>query len=206
MIGAVSDSGFVTSPAPVPEKKAKKDKPATSKAKKSAEKLVPDSKYDELDKKWTDHFNRLETLLMAKTLQFTFSSAVNVTPSHSPPATIPKDSEPFFQPLLTCISQPPSPGQILTCLQSALEKTSVLHSIRRPASSDSINIGQDLPHPSTLVLTPLLSISRPASLSQTDTSQDLHLLGTLAVTPLFLNISQPQFNRNRPLCHQTSIC
>ena len=99
VIGAVSDSGTVTSPTPVvPEKKCKKDKPSTSKAKKSTEKLVTHSRYDELDKKWTDHFNSLEALLMAKTLQPTFSSEVRVAPSHSPPASIPKDSEPFFQP------------------------------------------------------------------------------------------------------------
>ena len=57
-----------------------------------------DSRYDELDKKWTDSFNRLEALIMAKTLQPTFSSEVKLTPSHSTPASIPKDSEPFFQP------------------------------------------------------------------------------------------------------------
>ena len=35
---------------------------------------------------------------MSKTFQPTFSSAVKVTPSHSPPANVPKDNEPFFQP------------------------------------------------------------------------------------------------------------
>ena len=45
VIGAVSDLGTVTSPTPVvPEKKCKKDKPSSSKAKKSAEKLVTDSR------------------------------------------------------------------------------------------------------------------------------------------------------------------
>ena len=65
MIGAVSNSGTLTSPTTViPEKNANKDKPSTSKVKKSAgEKSVADTKYDELDKKLTDHFNRLEALL-----------------------------------------------------------------------------------------------------------------------------------------------
>ena len=54
----------------VPEKKVKKAKHASSsKPKKPAEKSVVDHKYEELDKKWTDCFNRLEVLLMAKTLQ-----------------------------------------------------------------------------------------------------------------------------------------
>ena len=52
VIGAVSESGTVTSPTPVvPEKKTKKDKPSTSKVKKSSDKSATDCKYDELDKK-----------------------------------------------------------------------------------------------------------------------------------------------------------
>ena len=86
----------------MPEKKVKKDKPASSKSKKSSVKSVEDSRYDELDKKWTDRFNRLEAL-MVKSLQLadqpTFSASVRVPPSHSPPAVISKDFEPFFQPL-----------------------------------------------------------------------------------------------------------
>ena len=35
---------------------------------------------------------------MAKTFQPTFSSAIKVTPSHSPSANAAKDIEPFFQP------------------------------------------------------------------------------------------------------------
>ena len=35
-------------------------------------------------------------------MQLTFSSDILVIPSHSPPATIPKDSEPFFQPPAGC--------------------------------------------------------------------------------------------------------
>ena len=57
-----------------------------------------DSKLAELDNKWSERFNRLEALLLSKTLQPTFSSDVRVSPPHSPPRDIPKDSEPFFQP------------------------------------------------------------------------------------------------------------
>ena len=72
---------------------------------------------------------------MAKTFQPTFSSAVKVSPSHSPPASIAKGSEPFFQPTSSgrtgmnfsvSISQPASQSRILTSFQSALEKTPLL--------------------------------------------------------------------------------
>ena len=36
--------------------------------------------------------------MLSKTFQPTFSSKVKLTPSHSPPTNIPRDSEPFFQP------------------------------------------------------------------------------------------------------------
>ena len=98
VIRAVSDTAVISSTA-VPEKKAKKDTPTTSKSKKLVEsKSATDRKMEELDQKWSDRFNCLEALLMAKTLQPTFSSAVKVIPSHSPPANVSKDTEPFFQP------------------------------------------------------------------------------------------------------------
>ena len=36
--------------------------------------------------------------MLSKSFQLTFSSEVKLTPSHSPPTNIPRDSEPFFQP------------------------------------------------------------------------------------------------------------
>ena len=81
----------------MPEKKAKKEK-VISKAKKSSESSSTDSKIADLDSKWSEHFNRLEALLLSKTFQSTFSSDVKLTPSHSPPTNVPRDSEPFFQP------------------------------------------------------------------------------------------------------------
>ena len=91
-----------SSPA-VPEKKSKKDKASSSSSKaKKPTKSAEDSKFEELDKKWTDQFNKLEALLLAKSLQPdqpNFSAAVKVPPSRSPPATAFRDSEPFFQPV-----------------------------------------------------------------------------------------------------------
>ena len=66
---------------------------------KASDSSATDSKIAELDLKWSERFNRLEALLLAKTLQQpTFSSDIKVNPPRSPPASIPRDSEPFFQP------------------------------------------------------------------------------------------------------------
>ena len=96
VIGAVGES--VTSPSTSlpPEKKTKKDKP-TSKSKKSAS-SSSDDRISALDLKWSERFNRLEALLMAKSMEPSFSADVRVTPIHSPPANVSKDAEPFFQP------------------------------------------------------------------------------------------------------------
>ena len=204
VIGPVSTATSGSSPPPaVPAKKVKKDKPASSKSKKSSGKSVEDTKYDELDKKWTDRFNRLEALLMAKSLQSTdqptFSASVRVPPSHSPPAAISKDSEPFFQPLSSgrtgtdssvLVHHSASPSRML--LLSALEKTSLLISICHPASLCPTNRLSDLlHHQSALATTRLRNISQPASLSRTDTGQGPLHLGALAGIPLSLNINQP---------------
>ena len=97
VIGTVSDTASISSPpSAVPEKKSK-GKPSSSKPKKTVEKSATDKKMEELDQKWLDRFSHLEALLISKTFQPT-SSAVKVAPSHSPPANVPKDNEPFFQP------------------------------------------------------------------------------------------------------------
>ena len=49
------------------------------------------SKISDLDKKWSDRFNRLEALLLAKTIdkpQDPVFSTVKVTPAHAPPANV----------------------------------------------------------------------------------------------------------------------
>ena len=68
------------------------------KPKKSVESTSADSKISELDQKWSERFNRLEALIMSKSFQPSFTSDVRVTPTPSPPASVSKDSEPFFQP------------------------------------------------------------------------------------------------------------
>ena len=102
VIGVVGDSSSAQAsseppPPPPPEKKPKKDK-IPSKGKKSVECTSTDSKISQLDEKWSERFNRLEALLLSKSFQPTFSSEVRVTPTHSPPTGIAKDSEPFVQP------------------------------------------------------------------------------------------------------------
>ena len=58
-----------------------------------------DSKLAQLDGKWSDRFNRLEALLLARFIEPTFSSAVKVTPTHSPPASTSHTTEPFIRPV-----------------------------------------------------------------------------------------------------------
>ena len=146
--------------------------------------------------------NRLEALLLAKTLQPAFSSEVRVTPPCSPPVNIPKDSEPFFSTFrahwhgLLCInasvSQPASQGQILRFLQSALVKASLLESISQPASSDPTDTDQIHHLQSALARVSLhLCINQPASLSPTNSFQELHLTSALVLTPLLVSISPP---------------
>ena len=55
-------------------------------------------KFSALDDKWSERFNRLEALLLAKSMEPPFSADVRVTPVHSPPANVACDSESSFQP------------------------------------------------------------------------------------------------------------
>ena len=103
VLGAVDKQGAVKSPpsvAPTPEKKVKKDKASTSKTVKStASSSTVDSKLAQLDEKWSDTFNRLEAILLARSIEPTFSSAVKVTQTHSPPASTSHTTEPFIRPV-----------------------------------------------------------------------------------------------------------
>ena len=99
----------VKSPSLPPEKKAEKDKPVTKAKKAVASVSSTDGKIAELDLQWSEQFNRLEALLLAKSFPPSFSSDVRVTPSHSPPPNVGKDTEPFFQPSSTSSLQRTSP-------------------------------------------------------------------------------------------------
>ena len=110
------------SPVP-PEKKPKKDKPST-KPKKSSSALssATEDKFTALEDKWADRCNRLEALLLARSMEPTFSSEVRVAPDHPPPGNLTRDSELFFQPADRWI------------IHSALAQTLVLLCSRRPVS------------------------------------------------------------------------
>ena len=191
VIGVVADSnvaqtGSAPRPPPPPEKKLKKDK-APTKGKKSVEFSASstDSKISQLDEKWAERFNRLEALLLSKSIQPSFSSEIRVTPSHSPPPGIAKDTEPFFQPSAqqgtispvkrtgpdTNAALQRSAGKLKLprnlrnwCLQSALAQTYMLHSISRLVSLSRILSRLDHLHQGALVQTLVLNTSRPASL------------------------------------------
>ena len=92
-----------------PAEKKKKVEPKqtskSSKTEKSVKSSEPksssaDGKIADLDKKWADRFNRLEALLLAKTLdppKDPVFSTVKVTPAHAPPPNVGR-SEPFIKP------------------------------------------------------------------------------------------------------------
>ena len=61
VIGAVGGAASSHSPSVPPEKKPKKDKPKAKKAASSS----TDDRFSALDAKWSEHFNRLEALLLA---------------------------------------------------------------------------------------------------------------------------------------------
>ena len=140
VVGAVDDHGIVKCPGSSSDKKKKQnvDKPKAqtskdSKADKPSKSLKPtkssqDSRFDQLDQKWSERFNRLEALLLAKSLEqpgpaFT---TVKVTPTHSPPKTV-VSSKPFIRPQPTT-DQPPVlstdlPGNVQTAFTSTSKST-----------------------------------------------------------------------------------
>ena len=121
-VGAVDGQSTSGSPGlseQPPEKKKKKedkkascskpDKSVKSTSHRPASSVSTDQKVEVLDKKWSDRFNRLEVLLLAKTIdrpQEPTFSAVKVTPTHAPPASAIR-SEPFLKPSEQHSSQQP---------------------------------------------------------------------------------------------------
>ena len=113
VVGVVDGKGTISSPGLSAQPAAKKveDKKSSSKSDKSTKSLSTasssrlasvsaDHRIDELDQKWSDRFNRLEALLMGRTLdrpqEPTFST-VKVALTHSPPANV-VWKEPFIKP------------------------------------------------------------------------------------------------------------
>ena len=117
VVGAVDDQGILQSPGSSSGRKKKanpsekpkahssKDpKTGTDKASKSvsskSHRSSPDARIDELDQKWAERFNRLEALLLAKSLdkQEPAFTTVKVTPAHSPPPGSVISTKPFIRP------------------------------------------------------------------------------------------------------------
>ena len=90
---------------PPPDKKTKKDTKKIAKREKSPSASTSktsqgstDDKIATLDSKWSERFNRLEALLLARNVEPNFSADVKVTPARSPPASVSHSSEPFIRP------------------------------------------------------------------------------------------------------------
>ena len=141
VVGAVEGQGIVKSPGSSSDKKNKNtDKPKAqtskeSKADKPSKSLKPtkssqDSRFDQLDQKWSERFNRLEALLLAKSLeqQGLAFTTVKVTPTHSPPKTV-VSSKPFIRPQPTTTTDRPPvsstdlPGSVQTAFKSTSKST-----------------------------------------------------------------------------------
>ena len=148
VVGAVDDQGILQSPGSssgkkkaTPSEKVKasssKDKAVTEKPSKSlsskAHRASPDTRIEELDQKWSERFNRLEALLLAKSLdrQEPSFTSVKVTPAHSPPAESAISTKPFIRP------QTSDPS--VTDLASQRQATDQLH------EPDSLQHVLDLP-------------------------------------------------------------
>ena len=128
------------------KKKSVKSKSSSSTSRPAT--VSTDQRFEELDQKWSDRFNRLEALLLAKTLdqpqqEPTFST-VKVVPAHSPPANVMR-SEPFIKPTDQPASQSSDRPSVSTDQPSVSATTDPLASklqsdqpqpMDRPAASD----------------------------------------------------------------------
>ena len=133
-----------------------------------------------LDAKWSERFNRLKTLLMARSLEPSFSADVRVPLyTHHQPLSLRTQSLSFSR--LT---------NLWTLLLSALAQTLMLPCSCRPASFLQVLLHKVRPFPRALAQTLLLpSSSRPVSLSRIFIPR-LHQ-GALVQTSLLVNISRP---------------
>ena len=138
------DTGLSAQPAETKKKVEEKKKSVKSKSSTSSSRpaaVSADQRFKELDQKWSDRFNRLEALLLVKTLdqpqqEPTFST-VKVVPAHSPPANVIR-SEPFIKPTDHSASQPTDrPSVSATTDPPASKPQSVRpQAMDRPAASN----------------------------------------------------------------------
>ena len=115
------------------KKKLVKSKPSTSISQPAA--VSTDQRFDELDQKRSDRFNRLEALLLARTLdqpqqEPTFGT-VKVVPAHSPPASVIR-SEPFIRPT----DQPASQASDQPSVSTSTDPPTSRSQSDRPQPSD----------------------------------------------------------------------
>ena len=169
--------------APPPDKKIKKDTKKVGKKDKSPSATVSkppsaDDKIADLDSKWAERFNRLEALLLSKNFEPQFSANVKVTPTHSPPASVERVSDPFIRPSSSSAALPGTgfsaekhqpTSKALTGQQSSSSKFPgtgpLLISISRPVKlkpADLLHLPPptDIPRLEILVPTQHLSLNR----------------------------------------------
>ena len=118
---------------PLPSTSTDQEKSASSQPSTSSS---TDSRFAELDQKWSDQFNRLEALLMARTLdrpQDPTFSIVKVAPTHTLPANEVR-TEPFLKPT----NQPPQ----LTDRPSAAELLATDPAKHRSATKSTTDAAQ----------------------------------------------------------------
>ena len=179
VIGLVEGSGTVKSPSLPPEKKPKKDKPKKA----ASSSTSTDGKIAELDLKWSERFNRLEALLLAKSFPQSFSSDVRVTPSHSPPPNVVKIRNLFS-------------NQLQVVMLSALAQTFLLkNNCRLVSFCLRIRLLSAL----VQTLKTLKSSSRPVSYPQIFNLREVVLQGTLAQTLRLLQ------STSRPVSYITQL-
>ena len=185
VVGAVDDQGIVKSPGSSSDKQKKQstDKPkaqtsTVSKADKPSKSLKPtkssqDSRFDQLDQKWSERFNRLEALLLAKSLEqpapaFT---TVKVTPTHSPPKTV-VSSKPFIKPQPTTDRPPVLSTDLPGSFQTAFKSTSKSTTGKVLTDQPSDLAGADSPLSHQVPSRSLSAPTRRQSTSSMDTDSD----------------------------------
>ena len=116
VVGAVDSQGTLQSPglsgpakknkkvekeeAPATRAKSSIDKPAKCGTDSRSAKASNDARIEELDQKWSDQFNLLEALSLARTLdrsQEPNFQIVKVATTHCPPAEVVRTTDPFIK-------------------------------------------------------------------------------------------------------------
>ena len=216
VVGVVDDQGIVKSPGSSSDKKKKttqseKSKPHPSKDTKtvsdkpsksltSTHRSSPDTRIDELDQKWSERFNRLEALLLAKSLdrEPTFAT-VKVTPAHSPPQSSAISSKPFIKPgqnkdqLATNLAyQRPvtdQPQESLTAQQSSALPGSFQTVSKSTGKSSKSKVSTDQ-HSDVAGTDSPLSQQVPSRSSSAPARRQVYLQWTPTPTPTFWTVLQ----------------